>query len=346
MSRDGIIPISTTQVCWLVNDHMVRAWQSLTAEQDVAGPITRCTKDLATVLSVMASVGPGQEDPVTFGVPDSVARSDFTASLAGRPLAGLRVGLLSGFLSNAIDAETIPVKQAMDNAVSTFEANGVTIVPVDDAVYDAQRLLATLDTQRFEYRENLDRYLQGSDLAGDYPRSFHELYTSKDFLVIPAQYEYIKTASAIDTSDPAYMHVRQDIADLESTLSATFAQHRLDAIIYPQQKRLTVKLGSPSQAGRNGILAALTGFPSVCVPAGFSPATADAPIGVPIGMELLGLPWTEQKLLQIAHKFEQLTRIRKPPTNGHVDNNKEQASTSRFPASQVISAAYPLGVLQ
>lgn len=295
----------------------------------------------------MASVGPDQEVPVTSENPDTVARSDYTALLAERPLAGLRVGLLSGFLSNAVDTETIPVKHAMDNAISTFQAAGVTILQIDDAVYDAQHLLATLDTQRFEYRANLDRYLQGSDLVGNHPRSFHELYTSKDFLVIPAQYEYVRTASVVDTSDPAYMHVRQGIAELEKTLSATFAHHRLDAIIYPQQKRLTVKVGSPSQAGRNGILAALTGFPSVCVPAGFSPATADAPIGIPIGMELLGLPWTEQKLLQIAYQFEQLRKIRKPPVIREEDADSTlQALTTRTAVSEVVSAAYPQGVLQ
>ena len=290
--------------------------------------------------------GQDDGDPMTFVLPENAGREHYTPSLPERPLAGLRIGLLSGFLSNAIDAETIPVKQAMDSAISTLKANGVTIVHVDDAVYDAQRLLAELDTQRFEYRENLDKYLGQATLMGHRPRSFHELYNSKDFLVIPAQYEYVRTASVTDTSDSAYGPVCDGIAELTKTLSATFAHHRLDAVTYPQQKRLTVKIGSPSQAQRNGILAALTGFPSVCVPAGFSPPTADAPIGVPIGMELLGLPWTEQKLLQIAYQFEQLTQVRKPPLVGDVDEENEQALTSRFPASHAVSAAYPLGVLQ
>jgi len=61
---------------------------------------------------------------------------------------------------------------------------------------------------------------------------------------------------------------------------------------------------------------------------------------------LLGLPWTEQKLLQIAYQFEQLTQVRKPPLVGDVDKDNDQALTSRFPASQAVSAAYPLGVLQ
>jgi len=295
----------------------------------------------------MAGAGKDHGDPATLDAPETIDRPVYTASLAERPFVGLRIGLLSGFLSHGTDAETIPVKQVIDSAVAMLEANGVTVVQIDDTVYDAQSILARLDTQRFEYREALDRYLRRPDLAGNRPKDFHQLYASKDFLVIPAQYEYIKTASVSSTSDPAYERVCAGIKELTRTLSATFAHHRLDAIIYPQQKRLTVKVGSRSQAQRNGILAALTGFPSVCVPGGFSPATADAPIGIPIGMELLGMPWTEHKLLQIAYQFERLTQIRKPPVLGDAAKDMhEQASKSRFPASQAVSSAYPLGVLE
>jgi len=106
-------------------------------------------------------------------------------------------------------------------------------------------------------------------------------------------------------------------------LSTTFASNKPDAIIYPEQKNLVVKIGSPAQAGLNGILAVLTGFPVVTVPAGFSPPTSDAPIGVPIGMEIMGLPWSESKLLNTTAHISNLTHVKRMPTFG---NNSVEVS--------------------
>jgi len=74
-----------------------------------------------------------------------------------------------------------------------------------------------------------------------------------------------------------------------------------------------VLIGEPVQIDRNGILASLTGFPAITVPGGFSPPTAQAPIGVPIGVEFLGRPWSEPQLLRLAYSFEQATQLRRPP---------------------------------
>ena len=63
----------------------------------------------------------------------------------------------------------------------------------------------------------------------------------------------------------------------------------------------------------DGILATLAGFPAITVPAGFSTPTESAPIGVPVGIEFLGPPFSEPQLLQITYGFEQATHARKPP---------------------------------
>ncbi|MBE9188777.1 hypothetical protein IQ230_00010 [Gloeocapsopsis crepidinum LEGE 06123] len=88
-------------------------------------------------------------------------------------------------------------------------------------------------------------------------------------------------------------------------------QH-LDAILYPHQKRLIVPVGE-DQVERNGVLSNSTGFPSMTFPGGFSHPTESAPIGVPIGIELLGPEWSEAKLLNYAYAFEQATQYRRPP---------------------------------
>ena len=90
-------------------------------------------------------------------------------------------------------------------------------------------------------------------------------------------------------------------------------KNNLVALAYPHQKRLPVMIGDMNQAARNGILASITGFPAITVPAGFSTPTESAPIGVPVGIEFLGPPFSEPQLLQITYGLEQATHARKPP---------------------------------
>jgi amidase len=87
----------------------------------------------------------------------------------------------------------------------------------------------------------------------------------------------------------------------------------LDALLYPHQKRLVVKVGEETQADRNGIVASLIGFPAITYQGGFSTPTETAPIGVPIGLVLLCRPYTEAALIRMAYAFEQKTGHRRMP---------------------------------
>ena len=52
--------------------------------------------------------------------------------------------------------------------------------------------------------------------------------------------------------------------------------------------------------------AAVAGYPSITVPAGFI-------FGLPVGLLFFGRAWSEPTLLKLAYAFEQATRIRRPP---------------------------------
>jgi Asp-tRNA(Asn)/Glu-tRNA(Gln) amidotransferase A subunit family amidase len=91
------------------------------------------------------------------------------------------------------------------------------------------------------------------------------------------------------------------------------AELNLDAILYPHQKILVVPVTAADQVERNGPLSNGTGFPAVTFQAGFSADTATAPLGVPIGAELLGLDFTEDRLLSYAYALEQAANPRKSP---------------------------------
>jgi hypothetical protein len=99
---------------------------------------------------------------------------------------------------------------------------------------------------------------------------------------------------------------------LRMAVSAKMAELNIQAILYPLQKVLVSLVGVP-QPERNGTLSNGTGFPAVCFPGGFSTPTATAPMGVPVGAELLGREYTEPLLLSLAYAYEQAAKTRKPP---------------------------------
>ena len=75
--------------------------------------------------------------------------------------------------------------------------------------------------------------------------------------------------------------------DLRKAVMNVMAANKLDAILYPHQRRLVVPIGE-DQVDRNGVLSNSTGFPAITFPGGFSRPTVSAPLGVPVGIELLG----------------------------------------------------------
>ncbi|KAA8651402.1 uncharacterized protein ATNIH1004_000284 [Aspergillus tanneri] len=54
-------------------------------------------------------------------------------------------------------------------------------------------------------------------------------------------------------------------------------------------------------------------MPAIYIPAGFSPPTFTAPLEVHIGHELMGRPWQDKQLLELAERFESIIPCRKPP---------------------------------
>lgn len=59
-------------------------------------------------------------------------------------------------------------------------------------------------------------------------------------------------------------------------------------------------------AGGSSTLAAISGYPSIAVPAG-------AIYGLPVGLSFIGGAWSEGKLIRLAYGFEQETRARFAP---------------------------------
>jgi amidase len=113
----------------------------------------------------------------------------------------------------------------------------------------------------------------------------------------------LRNAAVADPEEIRKVANRRAVA--AALVRAAFDEHRLDALAYPTLRRRPVVVEEP-QRGTNCQLSATTGWPAMAMPAGF---TAD---GVPIGFELLGPAWSDQRLVAMAYAYEQAVKPRRP----------------------------------
>ena len=286
VSRAGMMPFSTTQ--------------------DEAGPITRSVEDAARMLDVMAGYDP--DDPITAFSNGHIPRS-YTASLDPKGLAGARIGLLTDF----VGAEPIhhEVNRVLESAVAKMTSLGATVVRVH--IPELEELTRGLNLMNLEFKAAFDRYLTALG-------SVSPVKTLEEFVARGEFHESMRRGLEADVKiaagpgSPEHQRMLERRSHLRQAVMTVMAANRLDAILYPHQKRLVVPIGE-DQADRNGVLSNSTGFPALTFPGGFSTATATAPIGVPVGLELLGPEWSEPNLFKLAFAFEQAAKIRKPPAS-------------------------------
>lgn len=284
ISRTGIIPLSTTQ--------------------DEAGPITRTVADAARMLDVMA--GYDADDPITaFGAPRIPAT--YTASLRPGGLKGARIGVLSEFFGR--DSVHQDVNAVTEDVIGKMTEAGATIVRITIPGLDL--LTRNIQVAEFETKIAFNQYL-----ASLGPRA--PVKTLDEFIAGGGFHGSFKAGLESDQhvvdglNDPEYRRRLRRRDDLRQAVMNVIAANKLDAILYPHQRRLVARIGE-EQLERNGVLSNSTGFPAITFPGGFSRPTTSAPLGVPIGIELLGPEWSEPTLIALAFAFEQAGKPRRPP---------------------------------
>ncbi len=128
----------------------------------------------------------------------------------------------------------------------------------------------------------------------------------------PSIEELIHGAGAVPRpphQDPYCEPVREGTRQLRSLLTKVVAEHRLDAFVYPSWSippRLIGDLNTPDGLN-SGRLASPAAYPSITVPMGYVHRS------LPVGLEFLGLPWSDAALIKLAYSYEQATKHRRPP---------------------------------
>ena len=251
-----------------------RGVAALSWTADHVGPLTRTAADAGIVLGTIAGHDPGD--------PTSVARSpDDYAQIMLRPVRGLRVGVVH----REFDGVHPDVQRAALEAVETLkslrmEVRDVEVPPLEQAVV---ALLTVLAVEAASYhRQWLAQHPEG------YSQAVRDRL--KMGALIPAV-DYLQAMRYRRVFGDRLIRVFESVDVLVLPASPGPA--------HPFSEETPGRDFTP-YVRRTGPFN-LTGLPALSVPCGFS---TDA---LPIGLEIVGRPFADGMVLQVAHAYQQVT---------------------------------------
>ena len=268
---------------------------------DQIGPFARSTRDCATILNALAGKDP--HDSTSLDLP----AEDFTSRL-GRDLKGVRLGIPKEYFVGGMDAR---VREKVEGAIKMCEGLGAELVEVSlphteyavgvyyiIATAEASANLARFDGVRYGHRAK-----NPADLLDHYKRTREEGFGSEvkrriilgTYVLSSGYYDaYYLRAQKVRTL------IRRDFTD---------AFGKVDALVCPTSPDLAFKIGERVNdplrmylADIFTIAANLAGICGISVPCGL---VEEEGRDLPVGLQFLGKPLDESRLLGIADAYEQ-----------------------------------------
>ena len=270
---------------------------------DQIGPITKDVRDSAMLLNLIA--GHDEKDTTS----ENREKVDYTKALKN-DVKGLKIGVPKEFFGEGINEE---VKVNLKNAIETYKELGAEIeeFSLDVAKYalatyyiiacaEASSNLGRFDGIRYGYRTK-----EYSNLKEIYKKSRSEGFGPevKRRIILGT---YVLSSGYYD----AYYKKAQQVRTLVSNeFSKAFEKY--DVILTPTSPVTAFKIGEKSNNPLEMYLADIctvsiniAGVPAISIPCGVDSEN------MPVGMQLIGNKFQEEKILNAAYTFEQKVKFR------------------------------------
>ena len=278
---------------------------------DQAGPMTKDVRDAAIMLQAMCGHDPKDSTSADLAVPD------FEAALTG-DIKGKVIGIPKEYRMDGMPAE---IAKLWEDGTAMLKDAGAVIKDISlphtkyalPAYYviapaEASSNLARYDGVRFGHRAKLD--------AGDGITEMYEKTRAEGFGHEVQRRVMVGTyVLSAGFYDAYYNRARRVRALIKRDFDNVFADG-VDAILTPATPSAAFGLGEmtdadPIQMYLNDVFTVtvnLAGLPGIAVPTG-----TDAS-GLPLGLQLIGRPWEEADLLNVAYSLEQTAGFVAKPT--------------------------------
>lgn len=278
--------------------------------QDTAGPMARTVTDAAILLDALVGYDPADEYTAAYAVARPPA--SYAAQLDGDALKGRTIAVLRQAFGDDSDADCASVNAVVRAALTSMEAAGATLVDIavpglDDFIVDTSLYIT-------HSRHDINGFLKA--------RPEIPFDTVEDILAAGKYHKKLELLEAIGDGpvdpedDPDYYPKLANRERFQRALVNAMAAVGATAMVYP-----TIRVVPPTREEADGpmwttltfptntLIASQSWMPAASVPAGFTDS------GLPVGLEIVTMPYDEPTLLSVAYAFEQATHHRRPPAS-------------------------------
>ncbi len=270
---------------------------------DQIGPITKDVRDSAILLNIIA--GHDERDTTSY----NMQKKDYTKALKN-DVKGLKIGIPKEYFGEGINEE---VKAKLEEAIETYKKLGAEVeeFSLDIAQYalatyyiiacaEASSNLGRFDGIRYGYRTenytNLKELYKNSRSEGFGPEVKRRIILGT----------YVLSSGYYD----AYYKKAQQVRTLvKKEFDKAFEKY--DVLLTPTSPTVAFEMGTRSENPLEMYLADIctvsvniAGLPGISIPCGVNGEN------MPIGMQLIGNKFEEEKILNAAYTFEQEYKFR------------------------------------
>jgi len=259
------------------------------------GTFTKTVGDTALVLKAIAGYDP--QDPLSADEPVP----DYSKSI-GKRVKGLKVGLIKGYFDDIMVGD---VAKSFGEATKLLESLGMRIeevsIPHMDLIPAVQNC-----TSRVENVSAHDRYLRSR------PRDYSPelLYRYIHALMIPAAtYVNAQRVRRVICQEFDEVMSRVQVIIAPTSIPAPTIEECNLGHMELSGKKIALKPSTMNRSTWGTIPFNVTGYPALSVCCGFTSS------GVPLGMQVVGAPFQEGIVLQVAHAYERAAQWYKRKPN-------------------------------
>lgn len=279
---------------------------AMASSLDSMGAMARSVKDLAIIAEVLSGADPKDSTTGQVDVPEY--SKQLNASLAG-----IKVGVPKEYFVEGMEEG---VKARVMEAIEVLRAQGAEIVEVSlpNTKYGSMVYAIVCPS---EVSSNLARYdgvryghvtTEGKSLLEVYQKSRAEGFGDEAKRRIMTG-TYVLSAGYYDAYYKKAQRVRRLIMD---EFEAVFKE--VDVLVAPSSPNVALPLGKAASDPLFGYIAdqlnipgSLAGTPGLSIPCGFAKPSDGGTTEMPVGLQIIGPQWGEQKVFNVGYAYQSVT---------------------------------------
>jgi aspartyl-tRNA(Asn)/glutamyl-tRNA(Gln) amidotransferase subunit A len=274
---------------------------------DQIGPFARDVRDAAALLHAVAGRDDRDSTSSPVAVPDALLRLPTDDDEAAAGLRGKRIGLPREYFVAGMEPG---VEARVRDAVSAVERAGAIVEDVSlphteyglATYYIVAPAEASANLARYDGIRYGPRLGDGSDILGGYLATRGQGFGAE----VKRRVMLGTYALSAGYYDAYYLKAQKVRTLIKGDFDALWAQG-FDALIAPTSPSVAFRFGARMEdpvamylSDACTLPVNMAGLPGISVPAGLSE-------GLPVGLQLIGAPWSEPELFRLARAYEAIT---------------------------------------